>query len=81
MSDLKNKFRLLNTIILFLDLDKSINFYTRHLGMTLLRRTDNEAGRFTLAFVGYGDEDKTAVARRKCRTSSKKMVAQKTTTA
>ena len=61
MSDLKNKFRLLHTMIRVLDLDKSIDFYTRHLGMKLLRRTDNEGGRFTLAFVGYGDEDNTAV--------------------
>ncbi|MFN3460949.1 MAG: lactoylglutathione lyase, partial [Oceanibaculum sp.] len=32
------------------------DFYTRLLGMNLLRRTDYEGGRFTLAFVGYGDE-------------------------
>ena len=61
MSDLKKKFRLLHTMIRVLDLDKSIDFYTRHLGMKLLRRTDFELGRFTLAFVGYGDEDDTAV--------------------
>ena len=61
MSDLKKKFRLLHTMIRVLDLDKSIDFYTRHLGMKLLRRTDFVGGRFTLAFVGYGDEDDTAV--------------------
>jgi len=61
MSDLTSKFRLLHTMIRVLDMDKSIDFYTRHLGMTLLRRTDFEGGRFTLAFVGYGDEDETAV--------------------
>ncbi len=61
MSDLTSKFRLLHTMIRVMDLDKSIDFYTRHLGMTLLRRTDFEGGRFTLAFVGYGDEDDTAV--------------------
>jgi lactoylglutathione lyase len=38
------------------DLDASIDFYTRHLGMTLLRRKDYPSGEFTLAFVGYGDE-------------------------
>jgi len=38
------------------DLDASITFYTKFLGMDLLRRTDYEGGRFTLAFVGYGDE-------------------------
>jgi lactoylglutathione lyase len=61
MSDLTSEFRLLHTMIRVLDMDKSIDFYTRHLGMTLLRRTDFEGGRFTLAFVGYGDEDDTAV--------------------
>ena len=48
--------RLLHTMIRVFDLDKSIDFYTRLLGMTLLRRKDYESGRFTLAFVGYGDE-------------------------
>ena len=61
MDDLTSKFRLLHTMIRVMDLDKSIDFYTRHLGMNLLRRTDFEGGRFTLAFVGYGDEDDTAV--------------------
>jgi len=39
-----------------LDLEKSIDFYTRHLGMTVLRRKDYPTGSFTLAFLGYGDE-------------------------
>jgi lactoylglutathione lyase len=42
-------------------LERSIAFYTEVLGMRLLRRRDNEAGRYTLAFVGYGDESETAV--------------------
>jgi len=49
-------FRMLHTMIRVLDLDKSIDFYTRLLGMNLMRRTDYESGRFTLAFVGYGEE-------------------------
>lgn len=53
--------RLLHTMIRVFDLDKSIDFYTRHLGMTLLRRNDYPGGRFTLAFVGYGDEASNAV--------------------
>lgn len=61
MSDLTSEFRLLHTMIRVLDMDKSIDFYTRHLGMTLLRRTDFEGGRFTLAFVGYGDEENSTV--------------------
>jgi len=53
--------RLLHTMIRVSDLDKSIDFYTRVLGMRLLRRKDYPGGRFTLAFVGYGDEADTAV--------------------
>ena len=49
-------FRLLHTMIRVGDLDKSLDFYTRHLGMKLLRRTDFPDGKFTLAFVGYGEE-------------------------
>ena len=43
------------------NLDKSIAFYTEVLGMRLLRRTDYESGRFTLAFVGYTEERDGAV--------------------
>lgn len=53
--------RLLHTMIRVLDLDKSIDFYTRHLGMKLLRRKDFPDGRFTNVFVGYGDETSEAV--------------------
>jgi len=55
------KFRLLHTMIRVMDLDASIAFYTTHLGMKLLRRRDHEVGRFTLAFLGYGDEDSETV--------------------
>jgi len=37
-------------------MDRSIDFYTRVLGMMLLRRNDYPEGQFTLAFVGYGSE-------------------------
>jgi lactoylglutathione lyase len=43
------------------DLDRSLRFYTEVLGMRLLRRNDYPDGKFTLAFVGYGDEADTAV--------------------
>jgi lactoylglutathione lyase len=43
------------------DLDRSIDFYTDVLGMKLLRRHDYPEGKFTLAFVGYGDEREQAV--------------------
>ena len=54
-------FRLLHTMIRVKDLDKSIDFYTRLLGMTLMRRKDYPSGEFTLAFVGYGEEAEQAV--------------------
>ena len=56
-----SNFRMLHTMVRVLDLDKSIDFYTRLLGMNLLRRKDYETGRFTLAFVGYGDKSAGAV--------------------
>ncbi|MFQ5582115.1 MAG: lactoylglutathione lyase, partial [Mariprofundaceae bacterium] len=53
--------RLLHTMIRVGDLDRSIAFYTEVLGMKLLRKKDYPGGKFTLAFVGYDDEDRTAV--------------------
>jgi len=50
-------FRFLHTMIRVKDLDASIDFYTRHLGMKVLRRNDYPDGKFTLVFVGYGDAD------------------------
>ena len=43
------------------DLDKSINFYCDYLNMKLIRRKDYPSGNFTLAFVGYGDEENNTV--------------------
>ena len=48
--------RMLHTMLRVGDLDKSLAFYKDVLGMSLLRRADYPDGRFTLAFVGYGDE-------------------------
>ena len=48
--------RLLHTMIRVVDLERSIAFYRDVLGMQLLRRKDYPEGRFTLAFMGYGDE-------------------------
>jgi lactoylglutathione lyase len=51
-----DRYRLLHTMLRVMDLDASLEFYTKHLGMKLLRKRDFPSGRFTLAFVGYGDE-------------------------
>ena len=48
--------RLLHTMLRVGDLERSLDFYTEVLGMRLLRRKDYPGGRFTLAFVGYGNE-------------------------
>lgn len=48
--------RILHTMLRVGDLAQSIIFYTEVLGMQLLRQHDYPEGRFTLAFLGYGDE-------------------------
>ncbi|MFZ5755421.1 MAG: lactoylglutathione lyase [Pseudomonadota bacterium] len=53
--------RILHTMLRVGDLDRSLDFYTRVLGMKLLRKKDYPDGKFTLAFVGYGEESETAV--------------------
>ncbi len=53
--------RLLHTMLRVGDLERSLRFYCDVLGMKLLRRKDYPAGKFTLAFVGYGEESETAV--------------------
>ena len=57
----KFKARILHTMLRVKDLEKSIDFYTNILGMSLLRVQKFENGRFTLAFVGYGSEETDAV--------------------
>ncbi len=53
--------RILHTMIRTGDLDRSIDFYTKVLGMRLLRRREVPDGKYTLAFVGYGDESHSTV--------------------
>ena len=48
--------RFLHTMIRVVDLEASIKFYTQVLGMKLLRQKDYPDGKFTLAFLGYGEE-------------------------
>ncbi len=53
--------RILHTMLRVGDLDRAVKFYTDVLGMKLLRTTDRPDQKYSLAFVGYDDEDKTAV--------------------
>ena len=53
--------RMLHTMLRVGDLERSLRFYTDVLGMRLLRRKDYPEGKFTLAFVGYGEEADTSV--------------------
>lgn len=51
-----DEFTYLHTMLRVGDLERSIHFYTTFLGMKELRRTDVPDGKFTLVFIGYGDE-------------------------
>ena len=53
--------KILHTMIRVGDLDRSLRFYTEVLKMKLLRKREFPQGKFTLAFVGYGDEADSAV--------------------
>ena len=53
--------RLLHTMLRVGNLEESLKFYTELLGMKLLRQKDYPDGKFTLAFVGYGDESDNTV--------------------
>jgi len=53
----KPDFRLDHTMIRVFDQDKTLDFYTRVLGMKILRQTEYPDGRFTNTFIGYQDED------------------------
>ncbi|PPR29087.1 MAG: Lactoylglutathione lyase [Alphaproteobacteria bacterium MarineAlpha9_Bin1] len=56
-----NNFKYLHTMMRVNDLDESINFYSKMFGMQLLRKSDYPDGKFTLAFLGYGNEENNTV--------------------
>jgi lactoylglutathione lyase len=58
--------RILHTMLRVGDLQRSIDFYTKALGMTVLRQRDFPDGKFTLAFLGYGPEDTHTVIELTC---------------
>ena len=51
--------RILHTMLRVGDLQRSVDFYSHVLGMRVLRQKDYPDGRFTLCFIGYGDEEET----------------------
>lgn len=53
--------RILHTMLRVGDLDRSVKFYTEVLGMKLLRTTDRPDQKYSLAFVGYDEEDRASV--------------------
>ncbi|EKO3474524.1 lactoylglutathione lyase [Vibrio fluvialis] len=53
--------RILHTMLRVGDLDRSIEFYTQVMGMKLLRKNENAEYKYTLVFLGYGDESEGAV--------------------
>ncbi|MCE2971004.1 MAG: lactoylglutathione lyase [Burkholderiales bacterium] len=53
--------RILHTMLRVGDMQRSIDFYTKVMGMQLLRTTDRPEQKYSLAFVGYGDESAGAV--------------------
>jgi lactoylglutathione lyase len=53
--------RMMHTMLRVTDLDRALHFYCDVLGMKLIRRKDYPEGRFTLAFVGLGDESDSTV--------------------
>lgn len=61
MNDTGSNYRLAHTMIRVSDLVKSLDFYTRLLGMRVLRQKEYPDGKFTNTFIGYGPEDSCTV--------------------
>ena len=61
MNDQTKKFRFAHTMIRVSNLDKTLDFYTRLLGMRVLRQKEYPDGKFTNTFIGYGPEDSDTV--------------------
>jgi lactoylglutathione lyase len=53
--------KILHTMLRVGDLDRSVSFYTEVLGMKLLRKTERPEQKYSLAFVGYDTEERSAV--------------------
>jgi lactoylglutathione lyase len=55
MTEVKQRY--MHTMVRVRDLDKSVEFYTKAMGMNVLRRIEVPEGEYSLVFVGYGDEE------------------------
>jgi lactoylglutathione lyase len=53
--------RILHTMLRVKDISQSIRFYTEVMGMRMLRTLENKDEKYTLVFMGYGDESETSV--------------------
>ena len=60
-TDVTPEYRFAHTMIRVRDLEKSLDFYTRLLGMHVLRQKEYPEGKFTNTFIGYGSEDNNTV--------------------
>ena len=63
---MSEKFRFMHTMVRVKDQEKAVDFYTRLLGMKVLRQSDNEVGKYTNTFLGYGNEDSSTVLELTC---------------
>lgn len=62
MKTITQSFRFLHVMLRVTDLERSIAFYTKLFGLTVLRQTDYPSGHFTLAFLGFKEEsDETVI--------------------
>ena len=61
MSDMNDNYRFAHTMIRVTDLQQSLDFYTRLLGMRILRQKEYPDGKFTNTFIGYGTEESDTV--------------------
>ena len=63
---MSDEFRLMHTMVRVKDQEKAVDFYSRLLGMKVLRQSDNEVGKYTNTFLGYGGEDSHTVLELTC---------------
>ena len=63
---MSDKFRFMHTMVRVKDQEKAVDFYCRLLGMKMLRQSDNEVGKYTNTFLGYGGEDSSTVLELTC---------------